>query len=376
MTTAHPPRKKRKQSNKDSLGSKCACSCQDSCGNRNKKKAKEKETSLLNILKFREYESTDIRTIIEKKCLRNMKIVRDNEGKFIFSDAIYNLEFSTDDKIVLSGGANDEVSIYDSCSCSLKKVGYFKTGHEPGVNGIKFLDSRLILTCSDDKQIALWDIRNTAERVSTLQGHESWVKSMSFNNETKTLISSAFDDTIRLWNIDKYEKDGSIKSDVILKIPFLVRTEFSKDFTKLVVSTTTGLLLFFDNVDLGNLSRYDPTMKLLEPRQIEKGKRLIKMTRSNDLTIVEKFPEKSKPYCIGSTILSSNSNCVFSRYNTRNTGEWSVLHSFDGKLIIICFMYSFCTTVFGKNWRYCLGIIRLVRTHKCYFFGKFCIRTK
>ena len=356
MTTAHPPRKKRKQSNKDNLASKCcACTCQDSSGNRNKKKVKEKEASLLNILKFREYENTDIRSRIEKKCLRNMKIIRDNEGKFIFSDAIYNLEFSTDDKIVLSGGANEEVSIYDSCSCSLKKVGSFKTGHEPGVNGIKFLDSRLILTCSDDKQIALWDIRNTAERVSTLQGHESWVKSMSFNNETKTLISSAFDDTIRQWNIDKYEQDGSIKSNVILKIPFLVRTEFSKDFTKLVVSTTTGLLLFFDNIDLDNLSRYDTAMKRLEPHQIEKGKRLIKMTSSNDLTIVEKFPEKSIPYCIGSTILSSNSNCVFSRYNTRNTGEWSVLHSFDGKLIIIRFMYYFGTAVFGKNAKTLIG---------------------
>lgn len=356
MRTAHPPRKKRKQSNKDNLASKCcACSCQDSCGNRNKKKTKEKEASLLNILKLREFENIDIRSRIEKKCLRNMNIIRDNEGKFIFSDAIYNLEFSTDDKIVLSGGANEEVSIYDSCFCSLKKVGSFKTGHEPGVNGIKFLDSRLILTCSDDKQIALWDIRNTAERVSTLQGHESWVKSMSFNNETKTLISSAFDDTIRLWNIDKYQQDGSIKSDVILKIPFLVRTEFSKDFTKLVVSTTTGLLLFFDNIDLDNLSRYDDTMKLLEPRQIEKGKLQIKMTKSNDLTIVEKFPEKSRPYCIGSTILSSNSNCVFSRYNTRNTGEWSVLHSFDGKLIIICFTYCFGTALCGKKLKALFG---------------------
>lgn len=62
-----------------------------------------------------------------------------------------------------------------------------------------------IYTMSDDKFI----------KVATLQGHEDWIKSLAFKCDISgaaalTLASGSQDGTIRLWNIERYEKDKKL----------------------------------------------------------------------------------------------------------------------------------------------------------------------
>jgi WD40 repeat protein len=54
---------------------------------------------------------------------------------------------------------------------------------------------------SVDNTIKLWDI-TTGKEIRTLQGHSSWVSSVSFSPDGKTLASGSGDNTVILWDVN------------------------------------------------------------------------------------------------------------------------------------------------------------------------------
>lgn len=73
------------------------------------------------------------------------------------------------------------------------------------VKCFRFLDSRMLATCSDDSTIALWDVRNLKENIRVLRGHTNWVKSIEYSAKDNLLVSSGFDGHIYTWDINKYK---------------------------------------------------------------------------------------------------------------------------------------------------------------------------
>lgn len=67
----------------------------------------------------------------------------------------------------------------------------------------RFLDSRMMATCSDDTTIALWDIRNLKDHIKLLKGHCNWVKSIEYSAKDNLLVSSGFDGQIYTWDINR-----------------------------------------------------------------------------------------------------------------------------------------------------------------------------
>jgi WD40 repeat protein len=47
----------------------------------------------------------------------------------------------------------------------------------------------------------VWNLA-TGKVISTLTGHNSWVRSVSFSPDGKTLASGSHDKTIKVWNLD------------------------------------------------------------------------------------------------------------------------------------------------------------------------------
>ena len=72
---------------------------------------------------------------------------------------------------------------------------------------LRFLDSRVFATCSDDSTVALWDARNLRSRIRTLQGHSNWVKNIEFSQRDGLLVTSGFDGSIYTWDINRYVTD-------------------------------------------------------------------------------------------------------------------------------------------------------------------------
>jgi WD40 repeat protein len=58
-----------------------------------------------------------------------------------------------------------------------------------------------LATGSEDKTIKLWNL-DTGKEIRTLQGHDSYVNSVSFSPDRKTLATGSADKTIKLWNLD------------------------------------------------------------------------------------------------------------------------------------------------------------------------------
>ena len=62
----------------------------------------------------------------------------------------------------------------------------------------------ILASCAEDKTIKLWNLA-TGECVTTLFGHEQWVKCVAYSIDGKLLASGSIDRTIKLWNLARGE---------------------------------------------------------------------------------------------------------------------------------------------------------------------------
>jgi len=264
----------------------------------------------------------------------------DKENKVnIGHGAVFNLEFSPDNQYLVAACENKDILLYDPCN--QRKVKVIQKAHGDGVNCVTFLDTRTFATCSDDKTIALWDVRNTSSNVFTLKGHTSWVKSINYHKPTGQLLSSAFDDTVRIWDINEFSKSKLIKSRKVLNVPYLTRSKLSTSadgVSKLIVATTTGVLFVIHNLKLNSL-RTDTHEELqnlssifsnLDPKNTYHPRN--NSRTHNRIEFIQEFPSTSKPWCIASIQTHPLQDSILSRYTTLDTGsEWSAVHSLCSK---------------------------------------------
>ncbi|MEI1376896.1 WD40 repeat domain-containing protein, partial [Nostoc sp.] len=76
------------------------------------------------------------------------------------------------------------------------------TGHSSWVNSVVFSpDGKTLAFASRDNTIKLWNL-HTGKEITTLTGHSSWVNSVVFSPDGKTLASASTDKTIKLWNLN------------------------------------------------------------------------------------------------------------------------------------------------------------------------------
>eukprot|EP00794_Sanderia_malayensis_P015204 gene15204-16774_t len=243
--------------------------------------------------------------------------------------SIFNVEFSKDGRVLVSACEDKSISLFDPFS--YKNIATVKHAHSDCINCIRFINLRTFATCSDDKTVAIWDIRRLDRVLNTLKGHSSWVKSIEYNEASCQVLSSAFDDTVRAWDINCYNsEDCSIKGDVVLNLSALVRIKLSPDWSKLFLTTTSGLGIIvihdlnLDTIsnDLKNLDSINSSSSSPSSLSSQAMKR-----RENRLEIIREFPSKAKPGCISSIDVHPYGWCILSRYSDiHGRWEWSCVH--------------------------------------------------
>lgn len=81
-----------------------------------------------------------------------------------------------------------------------------KRGHSDAINALAFNPTSevLVATASADKTVGIWDLRNTKEKIHTLEGHNDAVTSLSWHpQEVGVLGSGSYDRRIMFWDLSK-----------------------------------------------------------------------------------------------------------------------------------------------------------------------------
>lgn len=112
------------------------------------------------------------------------------------TDRVRTLVFSPDEQLLISGGDDRTVRIWEVNSAQCLRV---LRGHANSVKSVAITpDGQMLASGSDDCTIQLWNLQS-GHCVKTLQGHTAWVWSVMFHPAGRMLASGGSDQSIRLW---------------------------------------------------------------------------------------------------------------------------------------------------------------------------------
>ena len=112
---------------------------------------------------------------------------------------INEIAYSPDGRL-LAVGSSIGIWLYDADTGKELNI---ILGHTQSVNSVSFSsDSRTLVSSSGDKTVRLWDVE-TGKPLKTLIGHTSSVKYVSFSPNNHILASGGkYKDEIRLWDVE------------------------------------------------------------------------------------------------------------------------------------------------------------------------------
>lgn len=164
--------------------------------------------------------------------------------------SIFNIQFSPTDSIVLTACSNKAIIGYDPRISPSKPIRSVSSAHSDCTNCITFINETSFASCSDDKTIRLWDLRNLSSSTCTLMGHTNWVKNIEYDRRSNKLFSVAFQDGVREWALGdfkggNYEESGNF----VFRLNDPVRMRIAPDGSRMFVSLRQNKCVVIDRFD-------------------------------------------------------------------------------------------------------------------------------
>jgi len=245
---------------------------------------------------------------------------------------VFGFGFAPDGSVVAAACEKKSVLLYDPTS--FKLISRHSDVHTDCVNCVKYLDSRLLATCSDDATVRLWDMRSMKKEVRTLVGHSSWVKNMDYSPLTGRLLTSGFDGNIFAWDINNYSESAS-SPEPLVHINGLVRTVLTPNLDTMVISTQGGYFIMVHNLDLDTLKEdmhgFKPHLyRIMQVLKVPVNNAMefnYMFTRSkNRVEYFGDFPDDHTADSISSVEVHPQGWGIASRSTTLDETEWTCVH--------------------------------------------------
>ena len=146
--------------------------------------------------------------------------------------------FSHDDKEIVAACCDSLIRVFDvKYGKELRK---FEDGHSSTVCRVLLTpDDKFLISCSADKLVIIWDYK-TCQKLNVLQSHTKEVEALALITQKglMKLVSGSYDETIKIWNMEKgecekTEKYASIIQDIVV----------TEDNKKLIIGSEKSIII-------------------------------------------------------------------------------------------------------------------------------------
>ncbi|XP_029665941.1 pre-mRNA-processing factor 17-like [Formica exsecta] len=130
-------------------------------------------------------------------------------------------------------------------------------GHTKGISQIRWFPrtAHLLLSCSMDCRVKLWEVYKDRRCVRTYYGHRQAVRDISFDNDGKRFLSAAYDRYVKLWDT---ETGACISRFTNRKIPYCAKFNPDPDKQHLFVAGTSDKKIICWDIRSGEITQeYD-----------------------------------------------------------------------------------------------------------------------
>jgi serine/threonine protein kinase len=154
-------------------------------------------------------------------------------------NSIHTLTFNEDGKILVSGGADQTIKLWD---LKTNQLLHTLKGHQSIIETVIFTpDHQFLISGSWDYTIRIWDYKNQVE-INQFKEHSGWINCLTISPDGKTLISGGADKTIKVWQLP----EGIIKHNIKLESNYIKSLAFSPFGKLFATGNNQGLIQLWD----------------------------------------------------------------------------------------------------------------------------------
>lgn len=210
-----------------------------------------------------------------------------------------------------------------------KKLIHTWKGHNKGVSAIKWFpgSGHLMLSCSMDTKIKIWEVYNNRRCIRTYMGHKQAVRDACFDNDGKQFLSAGYDRFIKLWDT---ETGDCVSRFTSRKIPYCVKFHPDEEKQNLFVAGTSDKKIVCWDIRTGEVvQEYDRHLGAVNTITfIDENRRFVSTSDDKSLRVWEwdipvdfKYIADPTMHSMPAVTLSPNK-------------KWLACQSMDNKIVI------------------------------------------